>query len=101
MARSTIKTLEARIAELEASFAARAAETKTLLAEAGTLRAEAERLERKLATVPKVAPKGACHVFVGTRKQPYLTALSHSAAYNFMKRAQAKGLHSHYRPVNA
>lgn len=94
MARPTIKTLEARIAELEASFAARAAETKTL-------RAEAERLERKLATVPKVAPKGACHVFVGTRKQPYLTALSHSAAYNFMKRAQAKGLHSHYRPVDA
>ncbi len=51
--------------------------------------------------VKAVAPKGACHVFLGSRKQPYLTALSHSAAFKFMTEAKAAGIHAHYRPVAA
>lgn len=74
MAKPTVAQLEARIAQLEL-FVKR--------------------------NVNAVAPKGACHVFVGTRKAPYLTALSHSAAYEFMTKAKKAGLHSHYRPVNA
>lgn len=73
--------------------------TAALAAANAKLEARVNQLELKLAAVPKTPPKGACHVFVGTRKAPYLTALSHSTAYAFMKAAKEAGLHSHYRPV--
>ncbi len=84
MARTTIKSLQLEIATIQAAYAQLAAAHTALVNEVHPMRYQ--------------PPKGACVVLVNG--VPRASALSHSAAYQLMQSAKARGHKALYRPYH-